>query len=221
MVKPSKGKLPDWNKMSVFEDLKKKIVLQEILPGSSLNEKELMQTYGIGRTPLREALLKLESIQFLQIIPNKGTFVSPMDINKFKSVMEMRAPLEILAVKLAVQRITPKQIQQLEKILSDVENYDITKEDIYKQLMLYEAEFHKVLYNATGNEMLSETLQLLQIIIIRFWMYITNGGQGLAGHFDDLRELLEAIKKKDTKQALKIIEQHIDNTSNLLSITRI
>ena len=87
---------------------------------------------------------------------------------------------------------------------------------MYKQLMLYEAEFHKVIYKATGNEMLCETLQLLQIIVIRFWMYMTSGGQGLSSHFEDQKKLLDAIKNKDLNLAQKIVEQHTSNTSNLL-----
>lgn len=215
-MRQKKNKADNWTKASVFEDLKKRIVLQELLPGASLNEKELMDFYGIGRTPLRETLLKLESIHFVQMIPNRGTFVSPMDINKFKSVVEMRKPLEILAIELAVKRISQNQIQQLDSILSQVENTDTRSEDVYKQLMLYEAEFHKVIYKATGNDMLCETLQLLHIIVIRFWMYMTRGSEGLSSHFKDQKRLLEAIKNKDLKLAQKVVEQHISNTSNLL-----
>jgi DNA-binding GntR family transcriptional regulator len=139
-----------------------------------------------------------------------------MDINEIKSVMEMRTPLEILAVKLVVDRITAQEIGKLENILSNPKELDSKDENNYRQLLLRESSFHNEIYKATRNDLLNETLHQIQTISIRFWMYVTNGGEDIYPHFDDLRELLEAIKKKDRSSAIKIMGTHITRTHDML-----
>lgn len=211
-----KTKPVKWTKKSAYEDLKKRIVLQDLAPGEPLYEKELMEKYEIGRTPLREVLLDLKRARFVQMIPNRGTFVSPMDINEIKSVMEMRVPLETLAGRLAVDRITAKEIESLESILSSAKKLEYKDGDDYSQLLLFESNFHNEIYKATHNDLLNETLHQIQTISLRFWMYVTNGGEDIYPHFEDLRALLDAIKKKDKPSVVKIIKAHITRTYEMI-----
>ena len=206
----------NWTKDKIYEDLKERIVLRDLAPGAPLQEKELMLKYGIGRTPLREVFLELKRARFVQMIPNRGTFVSSMDISEIKSVMEMRIPLEMLAVKLAVERIQAQEIERLESILSNMEKLDSKDGDKYRELLLLESAFHNEIYEATHNDLLNETLHQIQTITIRFWMYLTHGVEHIYPLIDDLRELLIAIKQHDSSSAMKIIENHINRTHDVL-----
>lgn len=212
----AKTKLMKWTKQSAYEDLRKRIVLQDLEPGASLYEKTIMQTYDIGRTPLREILLDLKRDRFVQMIPNRGTFVTSMDIKEMKSAMEMRVPLENLAVELAIDRISAKEIESLENLLSSVKRLNSKDKEHHRDLLLRESEFHNKIYKATYNDLLSETLYQIQTISIRFWMYIAKGSENIYPLFNDLKELLEAIKKKDKRSAVKIITIHVSKSHELL-----
>jgi len=185
-------------------------------PGESLNEKELMKHYRIGRTPLREILLDFQREGFIKLVPNRGTFVSPMDINDFKYLSEMRLPLERLAVDLAIDRITDPQLEKLRQILLKVKELGANEKENYEELIKYESKFHNIIYEATQNPLLMDTLHRLQAISIRFWTYITFGKKELSDQFFDHNELLESIINKDKDRATKITERHMNYFKNII-----
>jgi len=207
-------------KQKVIEDIKYKIITQYYKPGEAMKEKDLMEDYNIGRTPLREALINLKNEGFVNIISKQGTFVSPIDIYEFKNIIKIRKNLEKLALELAIDMINSDQLNCLSEILEKIKK--IMDKDPYnfEEYWKYEALFHNTIYKSTNNHLLYEFLKKLQLLSIRFWYFLTLNERKKISRkeYDSLLSLYEAIKEKNKLDANKIIIEHIDDFSLLRNI---
>lgn len=201
-------------KEEAYKNLRYRIIKQELKPGQVLNEKGLMEYYGLGRTPIREILLELKKDGLVQIIPRSGTLVAPLDLREFKQVIEIRATLEGLAGELAAERITEAQLEQLREIALTVVKLRREGSKNSEKLFQCESDFHGVVYEATFNPWLVETLQELQGVCARFWHYLVFGEKELLAQLDDQREMLAALEDRDADRAKQIMHTHIINFSN-------
>jgi len=201
-------------KETVYKSLRYRIITQELEPGQKLNEKELMDRYDLGRTPVREVLLELKKDGLVQIIPRSGTLVAPLDFREFRQVIEIRTPLEGLVGELAAERITDEQLSQLRQIQQTVDSLRDAAEQNAEQLFQCESDFHGVIYAASFNPKLLEMLQELQGVCARFWHYLVFGKKELLAQLDDQREMLAALEARDPERARVIMETHITNFSN-------
>ena len=111
-------------KEDVYKNLKYRIIMKQLEPGSVMNEKSLMEEYGIGRTPLREIFIRLQNEGLIQRFPRSGTIVAPMDFNQLKEITAIRIPLEGVVGELVVDRISEKQIGRLKEIFKKVEDVE-------------------------------------------------------------------------------------------------
>ena len=195
-------------KKTAYENLRYRIITQDLPPGELLKEKELMRHYGIGRTPLRDIFIELQREGLIKRVPRAGTWVAPMDIEFLKQIMEIRVALEGLAGELAVERISDMQIRELEHILKNVDEMEL-KENMDEELLQYESRFHSIIYSATGNPKLEEMLSELQSVCARFWHHLLFSREELAELFENQRSMLEALKKKDKKKCRQIMMEHM------------
>ncbi|NNL74824.1 MAG: GntR family transcriptional regulator [Desulfobacterales bacterium] len=198
-------------KTAVYENLRYRIITQELRPGEQLNERKLMDTYEIGRTPLREILIELHRDGLIRRFPRSGTFVAQLDFHFFKEVIEIRINLESFAAQLAATRITSQQIQRLKKILQRVDALQASDDVNLEALTQCEFEFHDTLYEATQNQKLVGILNELHGISARFWHYLVFGQQELKDQFIDLRKVYHAMFERDPESARSAMETHIQN----------
>lgn len=201
-------------KEDVYKNLRYRIITQDLSPGQILNEKPLMEHYGIGRTPLREILLELKKDGLVQILPRSGTMVAPLDLHEFRQVVEIRSDLEGLVGELAAQRISPEQLDRLHEILAKVEKLREDADRNAKQLLQCESEFHSIVFEATANPKLVAILQELQGVCARFWHYLVFDKQELLAQLDDQAQMFKALQAGDPQAAREIMQQHILNFSN-------
>lgn len=96
-----------------------KIIRAEMEPGSLIQEPVLMDSLGLGRTPIREALKRLQVERFVTVSPRRGIFVTPIEIRDINHIYEVRMELEALVIRLAANRATPEQIAQLEAMVDE------------------------------------------------------------------------------------------------------
>src|SRR5262245_29592880 len=97
-------------KEGVYERLKVDLLAGRLRPGILLQEKQLAKTFGVSKTPIREALADLVKDRFVQLIPRKGYWVAPIELQEALDHIELRIVLECAAVELAAKRITPAQL---------------------------------------------------------------------------------------------------------------
>ena len=195
-------------KKKVYEDLRYRIITQDLPPGELLKEKELMTHYGIGRSPLREIFIELQREGLIRRVPRAGTWVAPMDLKFVKQIAEVRIALEGLAGELAAERISEKELKQLEDILSTVEGHKNKGKGNIQDLIHYESNFHKIIYASTKNEKLETLLLEFQGVGARLWHYLFFTEEQLYKLFDDHRKILDALKKRDVKQCRELMAQH-------------
>lgn len=196
-------------KQNAYEGLKYKIITQQLPPGELLKDKDLMEEYGIGRTPLREVFMELQNEGLIKRVPRSGTWVAPMDFKFLKQITEIRIGLEGIAGELAAERIADKQLQELSNILEKVEALIAEKETSGELLLKYETDFHNIIYTSTGNPQLEKLLKNYQSIGARFWHSLVFNKEQMLGQFESQRELLDALQLRDAETSKKIAEEHI------------
>ena len=105
------------SKPLIYEELKRRIIELEMKPGDPIIEKDLVAEFGVSRTPIREALIKLTQIDLVEFRPRVGTFVTQIDIKTVKSAYEVKKNLEAFAAELAAKRATDEEIEILFQII--------------------------------------------------------------------------------------------------------
>lgn len=198
----------------VFEAIREAIIDGTLRPGERLMEVVLAEELGVSRTPVREAIRKLELEKLVIMVPRKGAYVADVTKRDVAEVFEIRRALEGLAAQLASNRVTEEQLEKLERYLVKISDA-IDKGDI-EQTISIDVAFHDVLYQASGNQRLEDMISNLREHIQRYrstsLAYPGRMKQALIEH----RKVVEAIANRDADLAKKLAEQHIVNAENSL-----
>jgi DNA-binding GntR family transcriptional regulator len=196
-----------------YQTLKAQIVTGILKPGNSLGEKELMEAFSIGRTPLREVLLRFQTDGLIIRVPRGGTAIAPLDIKGFIYLMETRMPLELFAGELACKRITSHELTDLKTQLDRL-NTLAKKRDAEYAFARLEIAFHAAVYKTTQNPELAKLLEQLHDKCARVWYCLTRGSQEVSFGMDDLCELLEALSTRDVSRVKKVTKRHLNTFKN-------
>jgi GntR family transcriptional regulator, rspAB operon transcriptional repressor len=201
------------NDNNIYKELKKQIISLEQKPGAVIREKEIMEAFNVSRTPVREALMRLEMDGLVRIIPNAGTFVEEISFQKLRDVFEIRAHLVRLAGKLAATRISKEEIMEVRRVIEDMKSTKNTR-----TLMKLDNEIHKIIRKATKNELLIKTLSGLHDQAVRIWNSVgTESGywEKLYWEFEDI---VAALEQHDEESAARLLEEHANVFSEQLKI---
>jgi len=193
---------------NVYSELKKQIILLEQKPGAVLREKEIMEAFGVSRTPVREALMKLEMDGLVRIIPNVGTLVEEVSFQKLKDVFEIRAHLVKLVGSLAAVRISKEEIAEIRQRIKSMKAAADTK-----TLMELDGEIHTIINSATRNELLVKMLKGLHDQAVRIWTY-AGADSGYWENLDkEFENIAKALEQHDEETAARLLEEHANNFS--------
>ena len=195
-------------KEKAYENLRYRIITQELPPGELLIGKDLMALYQIGRTPLREIFIELQRQGLIRRVPRSGTWVSPLDLNFVKQIAEVRIPLEKLAGELAAKKISAEELDLLERILEKAESDQSLEDTDLQESIQFESRFHHIIYAATRNQKLEELLSEFQSVSSRLWHSVFFTKEHLQEMFNDQREILDALKNRDSKRCGELLVNH-------------
>ncbi|MBP2662201.1 MAG: rspR 3 [Firmicutes bacterium] len=198
----------------VAETLREAIVNGTLNPGERLMEIQLAEELGVSRTPVREAIRKLELEGFVIMIPRRGTYVADLSIKDINEVFEIRTALDILAAGLAVERITEDELEQLERLLVEIGKL-IEGDDIDK-IVEVDSQFHDVLYKASRNDRLVGIINNLREQITRFRSISIQYPGRMKVSIEEHRQLVEAIADRNTELAQQIAREHMENSEQTL-----
>lgn len=193
----------------VFNSLRKAILKGELAPGERLMEKQLAEKMGVSRTPIREAIRKLELEGLVIMVPRKGAEVAMITEQDIKDVLEVRAALESLAVKLACQRMATKDINELLAV-NDAFVGAARRKDV-ETVIKKDVEFHDCIYHATSNKKLIGMINNLQEQIYRFRVEYIRQMDDFQKLVDEHESIVNAIAKKQSDEAQDIATKHIEN----------
>ena len=198
----------------VAETLREAIVNGTLNPGERLMEIQLAEELGVSRTPVREAIRKLELEGFVIMIPRRGTYVADLSIKDINEVFEIRTALDVLAAGLAVERITEDELEQLERLLVEIGKL-IEGDDIDK-IVEVDSQFHDVLYRASRNDRLVGIINNLREQITRFRSISIQYPGRMKVSIEEHRQLVEAIADRNTELAQQIAREHMENSEQTL-----
>lgn len=198
----------------VLERLREAIVCGILKPGERLMEAELAEEMGVSRTPVREAMRKLELEGFVHTVPRKGVFVVDYVDKDIVDTFKVRLALELLAVELAVENITDEEIDKLIKVLEEEDN-NIDEDDL-ESMISSDEMFHDIIVRVSGNQQLIQIMGNLREQINRF-RFVSLGGRGrrkemLVEH----GRILEGLRLRDLELAVERTAEHINNTQQAL-----
>ncbi len=198
------------NKEEAYEELRVRIVTNGVAPGEILKEKDLMAQLAIGRSPLREILFRLQEENLIKPLPRLGYMVTTLDISDVRELVELRRELEGFAGYLAAQRITTEQLEGLRTIIREAEAETTETQEISNITEYFDTRFHRLLYQAAGNQKLVKVLQDLHIVMLRIWFHVGLDAIGFADQAQNFYEVLEALEQKDPDHARTAMEDHVD-----------
>jgi DNA-binding GntR family transcriptional regulator len=180
------------------------IVSLELPPGSIVNERELMERLGLGRTPVREALRALAQEGLVEVYPRRGIFVSNVDVGDLASLSEVREVLESEAARLAAERATSEERAEAAAL---VEELDRTVGA--RQLIELDQRIHRHVYRAAHNPFLEKTLNEYYVLTLRIWFLALDRVARLDEAVQEHRELMEAIRDGDPDRAEETMRRHV------------
>ncbi|MDI3481562.1 MAG: hypothetical protein PWQ97_1217 [Tepidanaerobacteraceae bacterium] len=196
----------------VFEAIREAIITGELKPGERLMEVQLAEEMGVSRTPVREAIRKLELEGLVVMIPRKGAYVAGLSLKEAADVFEIRESLEGLAAALAAERITDEELETMEKILSSVQKA-VEGGDV-ETIIKKDAEFHQILFAATRNHRLAQIINNLKEQIDRFRVQSFTNPARIKSILQEHRSIVNAIKARDANMAEKLTREHIEKVEN-------
>lgn len=193
----------------VFKTLRQAILKGELEPGERLMEIQLAERLGVSRTPIREAIRKLELEGLVLMIPRKGAEVAKISEQDLRDVLEVRRSLEELAIDLACQRMTQEELEELKA--KEEAFAQAIKEGDAMQIAETDEQYHDVIYNSTKNQKLVQILNNLREQMYRYRLeYIKDENKRqilLVEH----EHILKALSLRHVQEAKMAAREHIDN----------
>ena len=194
----------------VFDVLLEAIMSGQLPPGERLMEVQLADEMGVSRTPVREAIRRLELEGFVVMIPRKGAYVAGLSIQDVASIFEIRTALESLAVQLAAEKITEENLDTLERLLAEfAKNCEEGDVERYTEL---DIQFHQSLYKFSRNDRLVQMMSNLTEQINRYRRVCLSDAMIRQHTIIEHRNIIEALYAHDTKQAEKAMREHMSHT---------
>ena len=198
----------------VYEELKRQILIGEIAPGTRMMEVELADDMGVSRTPVREAIRKLEKEGLVSIEPRRGAYASDISIKDMVDVMEVRQDLEGMAAGLAAAKATDSEkadlITATEEYRNAVESGDV------EEIIKWDEAFHKLIVNCSGNKTLVQLISQVQELALRFRYIYYDDFSRFEGQPMEHKEIVEAILSNDAEKARKAADEHISRLKEFI-----
>lgn len=182
------------------------IVTLELPPGAPVREPELVSQLGIGRTPIREALRRLAQEKLVEVFPRRGIFVTTVDVRDLARLCEVRAVLEPEAARLAAERATQEDLDELSALLNVLE---LRRRRDDRALIELDQQIHRTVYHASHNPFLAETLEEYYAHALRIWM-LALARTDLVAAVHEHADLLDAIIRGRGGQAAELMRDHVE-----------
>jgi DNA-binding GntR family transcriptional regulator len=196
----------------VFQKLRAKIITLEIKPGARLVEDEICGLLQAGRTPVREALLRLEGEGLVN--RDRGWVVHATDPKMFRSIFETRMAIEGYATRLAAERATPEDIAGLERLLAEQEHYeDMPRSEVNR----LNQEFHKRVVAISANPVFVEMHERTQFRHWNLRLPVIFLKDQMARSTEQHRAILKALKDRNPEMAERVTREHIETTMSIVA----
>jgi len=191
-----------------YERVKNKLIMLEIRPGQPINDVALAGELGVGRTPVREALKRLETDHLVITYPRRGTFATVVDVTELGAISDIRQLLEPHAARRAAENATSSMRSEMRAVADDVRELSVVDGD-RAAFLGDDMAVHHLIYRATANPHLEDVLIRYDNLATRIWCLVIDKLPDLADHIRDHAHLLEAIANGDAELAARLALDHV------------
>jgi DNA-binding GntR family transcriptional regulator len=196
-----------------YLELRQRIIDMRLPPGAALDEEALMAELGVGRTPMREAVKRLESDRMLTVYPRRGTIIADVNIRDLKAISDARRVLEGFAARRAAELATDEDRQRLKECLRELA---ATAEESNRTSMDLDEQIHRTVYAVMRNSYVEATLIQYFSLSQRMWNFVLAGLAPITGHVREHEALLQAIIDGDADRAADLAEEHVTHFEGLV-----
>ncbi len=190
-----------------YDAIRDQLVRLEIRPGVPISEEDLCARLGLSRTPVREALKRLEHERLVVSYPRRGTFATEINVTDLTHISEVRELIEPAAAASAARHATPADRESFRVLLGELAAAGAAVPAA--ELMNLDTRVHRAVYAATRNPYLEDTLIRYNNLATRIWCLFLDRLAGMAGHVAEHRLLLEALLAGDDRAAAAIARRHV------------
>jgi DNA-binding GntR family transcriptional regulator len=188
--------------------IRDQLIMLEIRPNEPIDDDALATSLGVGRTPVREALKRLEGDRLVVSYPRRGTFATGMDITDLAHISEIRVQLEPLAARRAAERALREVRGELAELATQIADLDVRGID-RTELMRWDLTVHRAIYRATGNPHLEDVLVRYDNLATRIFCLFLDRLPTVDAHVGEHVELLRAIAAGDADRAEDLAREHV------------
>jgi DNA-binding GntR family transcriptional regulator len=192
-----------------YERVLDRLVMLDIRPGEPIDDDRLATEFGFGRTPVREALKRLERERLVVAFPRRGTFATAVDMTDLADISEIRKQLEPMAAARAARTASADVRARLTGLAEEIPTYSDGEGP--KELLRKDVRVHREIYRAAGNPHLEDILVSLDSHATRIWCLFLDRLPGVGDHVREHVALLQAIVAGDKETAAALSLAHIES----------
>lgn len=191
-------------RQQAYEAIKHKIVTLQLAPGSVIDESFLREELNLGRTPIREALQRLQYDKLVNIVPRRGMFVTEVSINDLPMLYESRVVLEAHIAEVAARRGSAEHWDEMDNLLTI--DLNTTSQD---ELMMVDKRCHEIMFEAASNHFITDTLIMLYAQSHRLWYQYLSRVSHMTQAIQEHKLICNALRAGDGDLASELVEKHV------------
>lgn len=191
---------------TILDELREMIVMLDLKPGAVFTESELGDILQCSRTPLREALFRLERERLVNRTPHRGLSIAEVSMVDLGPLLEAVVGVSGVIAELATARMTAEKMATLERILAQANEANVHGD--LPAITRHHFRFHHELAQVTGNIYLVEIQDMLQRLVDRFVILALNRAGVTSEALSDHTPILQAIRSKDVQRAVEVMRWH-------------
>jgi len=195
---------------SVYHSLKEDIITLKLKPGQKISENEIASIYNVSRTPIKTAFQRLQGEKYIDIVPQKGSFVTLLDMKYIRDVIYMRMVLELDMLRSIIENgLTEKTVSSLRLNLDEqrslINSNHLTPSSFYE----IDSAFHNILFCAVGRECMWDVIQGFQVYYTRFRILDTLTTERYEELFNNHLQIIDALEKENFEELSVHIKDHL------------
>lgn len=191
-----------------YRQIKDRLIMLDIRPGEPINDVALAAELGVGRTPVREAVKRLETDHLVVSYPRRGTFATVVDVTELGAISDIRQLLEPHAARRAAENASPTMRAEMREVAAQIQNLEVVAGD-RSTFINEDMAIHKLIYRATGNPHLEDVLVRYDNLATRIWCLVIDKLPDIAEHVREHSLLLETIAAGDADKAASLALGHV------------
>ncbi|GAB2761955.1 GntR family transcriptional regulator [Salinifilum aidingensis] len=188
--------------------IRDRLIMLDIPPMTAIDDAELARSLDIGRTPVREALKRLEGDRLVVSYPRRGTFATAVDITDLAYISELRVQLEPLAARRAAEYANAEVLDEVVELADALDEVDVRSLS-RDELMRWDLHVHRTIYSAAGNPHLEDTLVRYDNLATRIFCLFLERMVDFDSHVGEHSDLLRAIGEREPEEAEKLAREHV------------